>query len=203
MFLGQTMRYIPLFLIPFFICACSTLPPALNFLSVFDIYSSSKDSRDIYTQSQDKIIKTNIQSQFLAHDRLNNTDIDVESYYGEVLLIGETSSQNDVQNAINIAQSVSGVKKVKTFLIPKNKNSCTSYENNTILLNLKKELYADSVVKGSTIRVNVIQCKVVLSGVVNTINELKHIMWYATHIDGINEVYSFIHVFEELKNKKD
>ncbi|WP_033917036.1 BON domain-containing protein [Campylobacter sputorum] len=197
------MRYMILFLVPFFICACSTLPPALNILSVFDLYSSSQDSRDIYIQTKDKIIKTNIQSQILAHKTLSNYDIDVESFYGEVLLIGEINTKNDEQKAIDIAKSVSGVNKIRTFLIPKNANSCSIYENNSILLKLKKEFYTDNVVKGSTIRVNVIQCKVILSGVVNTTNELKHIMWYSTHIDNVDEVYSFIHVFEELKNKKD
>jgi len=60
----------------------------------------------------------------------------------------------------------------------------------------KQNLFKDSVVEGTNVRVSIVGCDVVFSGVVDSIEQEKHAIWYAKHIDGVADVYSFIKVIK-------
>ena len=52
------------------------------------------------------------------------------------------------------------------------------------------------MVEGTNVRVSIVGCDVVFSGVVDSIEQEKHAIWYAKHIDGVADVYSFIKVIK-------
>ena len=84
--------------------------------------------------------------------------------------------------------------KIYTYLrVKKSEYPCDSL---SILANLKQNLFKDSVVEGTNVRVSIVGCDVVFSGVVDSIEQEKHAIWYAKHIDGVADVYSFIKVIK-------
>ena len=85
------------------------------------------------------------------------------------------------------------MRKIYTYLrVKKSEYPCDSL---SILANLSKSLQ-DSVVEGTNVRVSIVGCDVVFSGVVDSIEQEKHAIWYAKHIDDVADVYSFIKVIK-------
>lgn len=162
-------------------------------INVYDAYSISQDERGIYSITRDKFIKTKIQSKILASSGLSNISIDVESFYGDVYLIGVVPDAAHKEKLIELAKNTQGVKKIYTYIrLPKDAKECES--NIKILVALKNSLFKDSIISGTSIRVSVVQCNVVFTGIITSIEQEKHAIWYAKHIEGVHDVYSFLKV---------
>ena len=67
----------------------------------------------------DSVITTKIKTLLAADDFLKSFQISVETYKGSVQLSGYVNSQQAVDKAVQIANSVQGVKSVKNDLIVK------------------------------------------------------------------------------------
>jgi osmotically-inducible protein OsmY len=67
----------------------------------------------------DSVITTKVKSLLASDDFLKSFQISVETYKGIVQLSGFVNSQNAVNKAVQIAQSVKGVTSVKNNLIVK------------------------------------------------------------------------------------
>ena len=94
-----------------------------------------------------------------------------------------------------LARQTEGVRRVHTYLrVKKLEYPCNSFE---IFTNLKKNLFSDTDVSGTAVRVAIVGCDVVFSGVVTDIEHEKHAIWYATHAPGVQDVYSFLRVVKE------
>ena len=65
------------------------------------------------------------------------------------------------------------------------------------MLNLKNNLFKDSIISGTSVRVSVVQCNVVFTGIITDIEQEKHAIWYAKHINGVRDVYSFLKIFKD------
>ncbi|WP_103641225.1 BON domain-containing protein [Campylobacter concisus] len=182
------------FLVLFF-CACSSvLTPATAPLNVYDAYSISRDKRGIYSITRDKFIQSKLQSKILFSKGLSNIDIEIECFYGDVYLIGLVDSKELEDKLVGLAKNTDGVREIYTYLrIKKPEYPCDSLK---ILANLKQNLFKDSIVEGTNVRVSIVGCDVVFSGVVDSIEQEKHAIWYAKHIDGVADVYSFIKVIK-------
>ncbi len=178
-----------------FFCACSSvLTPATAPLNVYDAYSISRDKRGIYSITRDKFIQSKLQSKILFSKGLSNIDIEIEVFYGDAYLIGLVDSKELEDKLVELAKSTDGVRKIYTYLrIKKPEYPCDSLK---IIANLKQNLFKDSIVEGTNVRVSIVGCDVVFSGVVDSIEQEKHAIWYAKHIDGVADVYSFIKVIK-------
>ena len=172
----------------------TTVSP-LSVVNVYDAYSIAKDEREISQIAKDKIIKTKIQAKILASSGLSNMSLDVESFYADVYLIGVVPDLEHKNKLIQLAQNTSGVQKIYTYI--RFADDAKDCKNNTsIMLNLKNNLFKDSIISGTSIKVSVVQCNVVFSGVIPTIEQEKHAIWYAKHIDGVQDVYSFMRILK-------
>ncbi|QKF91518.1 BON domain-containing protein [Campylobacter sp. CCUG 57310] len=173
----------------------TSIPSPLTGLNVYDAYLISQDERGIYAITKDKVIKTKIQSKILASSGLSNLDIDVESFYGNVYLIGIVPDMDHKTKLINLAKDTAEVEKIYTYIrFPSDEKKCENSLN--IMLALKNNLFADSKISGTSIRVSVVQCNVVFTGIITDIEQEKHAIWYAKHIEGVNDVYSFLRVIK-------
>ena len=173
----------------------TTVSP-LSVVNVYDAYSIAKDEREISQIAKDKIIKTKIQAKILASSGLSNMSLDVESFYADVYLIGVVPDLEHKNKLIQLAQNTSGVQKIYTYI--RFSDDAKDCKNNTsIMLNLKNNLFKDSIISGTSIKVSVVQCNVVFSGVIPTIEQEKHAIWYAKHIDGVQDVYSFMRILKD------
>ncbi|MDO5045366.1 BON domain-containing protein [Campylobacter sp.] len=188
--------FISLFIIFFFngcLNVLTSVPSPLTGLNVYDAYLISQDERGIFSITKDKFIKTKIQSKILASKGLSNLDIDVESFYNNVYIIGVVPDISHKQKLIKLAKNTDGVEKIYTYIrFPKDEKDCQSGLN--IMLKLKNNLFKDSKISGTSIRVSVVQCNVVFTGIITDIEQEKHAIWYAKHIDGVHDVYSFLRV---------
>ena len=165
----------------------------LTVANVYDVYSISKDERSIGQIVKDKLIKTKIQSKILTTSGLSNISIDIESFYGKVYLIGIVPDLEHKNKLIELAKNTSEVEKIYTYIrLPQDAKECKS--NTSIMLNLKNNFFKDSVISATGIKVSVVQCDVVLTGVISSIDQEKHAIWYAKHIDGVEDVYSFLQI---------
>ena len=79
--------------------------------------TSKQESTGEYVD--DSVITTKVKALLAADDFLKSFQISVETFRGTVQLSGFVGSQNDVNKAVQIARSVSGVKSVKNSLIVK------------------------------------------------------------------------------------
>lgn len=181
-------------LIGFIFSGCSFKYPLLNLNYAYDAYSISKDERGIYTIIKDNIIQKKIQAKILASSNLSNFHIDVISQWGEVLLIGEVDSIKDKFDLIDIARDTNGVDLIKTYINIKTPSSCHFLDELSILTKIKSDLISDSLINSTNIGVHIVQCDVVFSGAVATIEQEKRALWYALHTDGVNSAYSFLHI---------
>ena len=132
------------------------------------------------------------QSKILFSSGLSNVDLEIECFLGEVYLIGLIESEQAREKLIELAKSTSGVSKIHEYLrLKKPEYPCSSLK---ILANLKQNLFTDTDVSSTNVRVSVVGCDVVFSGIVADGEHEKHAIWYARHIDGVEDVYSFLRV---------
>lgn len=173
----------------------SLTPTPLSAINVYDAYSIAKDERKISQIGEDKFIKTKIQAKIFASKRLSNINLDVQSFYANVYLIGVVKDQEAKDELINLAKNTLGVEKIYTYI--RFENELKKCENSMqIMLTLQNNLFRDSKIKGTNVRVSLVGCDVVFTGLITDIEQEKHAIWYASHIRGVNDVYSFLRVVE-------
>ena len=144
----------------------------------------------------DKFIKTKIQTKIFASSGLSNLNVDVESFYGDVYLIGVVPDAERKTKLVELAKNTDGVSKIYTYIrLPSDGGECES--NLAIMLKLKNNFFKDSIISGTSVRVSVVQCNVVFTGIITDIEQEKHAIWYAKHIEGVRDVYSFLKVMKE------
>jgi len=83
-------------------------------------YYLGKDERTVGQIAEDARITTEINQQYIGDNLVSARKVDVDTYMGVVTLWGNLSSQEAVDRAISIAESVKGVIKVisKLKVIP-------------------------------------------------------------------------------------
>ena len=199
LFLRQILRALAFLAPVIFLGGCleyfTTVTP-LTGINVYDAYQVSQDERGIYSIAKDKIVKTKIQTKILGTSGLSNLNVDVESFYGDVYLIGVVPDAEHKEKLVELAKNTSGVNKIYTYIrFPKDGGECEG--NLAIMLNLKNNLFKDSIISGTSVRVSVVQCNVVFTGIITDIEQEKHAIWYAKHINGVRDVYSFLKVLKD------
>lgn len=80
-------------------------------------YVFSQEDRTAGETMNDQLIVSSIKTKLLADSDVSGLDINVDSHKGQVQLKGFVNSQKEIEEAIRIAKSVSGVKGVTPRLI--------------------------------------------------------------------------------------
>lgn len=184
-------------LIALFLNGCSNLlSTGMNINTAYDLYSISKDERGVVSIAKDKLITTKFQAKILASENLSNFNLDIHTFYGTTTIIGEIENKEQKDEILKIADSIDGIKKVQTYLLFKDEARCSASTNLTIFLKIKNDLIKDSLISSTNIRVNLVGCHVVFSGVVNSIEQEKRAIWYAFHTPNVADIYSFLQILE-------
>ena len=90
----------------------STLIAALMLTAVVGCVSTTKRESTVQ-YIDDTVITTNVKAAILNEPTLKVTEINVETYKGEVQLSGFVQSQDNIATAVNLARGVNGVKSVR------------------------------------------------------------------------------------------
>lgn len=159
------------------------------------VYKAAVDERSIGTQTDDEVMTTEIKAEFLQDDLIKYMDFDAAVYNGHAYILGEYESQAQVTRAMQIARSVDGVRALTTYMLPKKDDElCGTSDNLLIYAKVKKELIADGDIKSTNVNTKVVQCNVVLLGIVGSQAEAGRAVNHAKGVDGVRSVKSFLRV---------
>ena len=167
------------------LCGCSML--------IRSTYGVAEDERKIGTITSDKKIKLTIQEKLLGDDAIKILDISTFCYYGHVYLVGEYGTEKERERALEIAHRAPGVKSVTAHLLQKKTDdTCGWTHNSEIDAKIKAEFIGDQDISSTNIDVKVIQCHVVLIGIVGSKNEGAVAIAHAKSVTGIRGVTSYL-----------
>ncbi len=160
------------------------------------VYKATMDERSLGQIYDDESITFEIERKFLADETVKYLDFSASSYLGNVYIVGEYESSAQISRAKSIANSVPEVRSVTTYLLPKKDNDlCGTTDNIGIGVKLDKDLLADKSVHGTNVDTAVVQCNIVLLGLVGTSAEITRANQIAKAVPDARSVKSFLRVY--------
>lgn len=167
----------------------------LNFLGGCSVYEVAVEERSTGEWVDDQQISFTIEQSFLEDSQIKFLDFDAYSYQGHVYLIGEYESREQVNRAVYIAKNVQGVRKVTTYFLPKRSDdTCGTTDNVELNAKVRQKLIADKNIWSTNVDIEMLQCKVILLGIVATQQEKEAAESHARSVSGVREVKSYITV---------
>jgi hyperosmotically inducible protein len=160
-------------------------------------YKVAVDERTMGQIYDDESITFEIERKFLTDDTVKYLDFKSYSYLGRVYLLGEYENTAQIGRAKTIASSVQGVKNVTTYLLPKREDDlCGTTDNLEMKAILDKRLLEDESVHGTNVDTSVLQCNIVLLGLVGSAAEREQAEAIAGTVKGARSVKSFLRVYQ-------
>lgn len=157
------------------------------------IYGVAVEERKAGTVASDAKITTTIQTKFLENSDVKALDISAYCYYGNVYLVGEYDREPQKERAITIAEGVEGVRSIHTYILLKKKSdTCGTSDNLAIREKVDAKLVADKDIWSTNIDVKVVQCNVVLLGIVKSSKEITKATAHAKSVAGVRSVKLFL-----------
>lgn len=159
-------------------------------------YNVAVEERTAGEWVDDNKIALTIEKDFLADDLVKYLDYDAYCYRGHVYVVGEYESRDQVSRAIKLAKAVKGVREVTTYLLPKREDdpNCGTVETVDIYQKLKKALVSDKNIWSTNIDIKIVQCNVILLGIVGSNKEKALAEGHAKSTPGVRRVKSFLAV---------
>ena len=168
---------------------------ALYVLSGCTVYKTAVDERPVGAIVKDETISAKLQAKFLEDKAVSYLNISPLSYEGHVYLVGEYASNAERDRAVALAKDTDGVTEVTTFLLPRKiGDTCGTTDNLERKAAVKKRLIEDKDIWSTNVNVEVVQCRVVLLGIVGSQAELDKAIAHAREVPGVREVKSFLKV---------
>lgn len=117
--------------------------------------SAASDPRTIVNQFDDSTIEVKAIIELMKDDGVSkHTNLNVVSYNGIVLVVGQSPNKFLIDTAINIIKRIDGVKKIHNQIKLGTPASLTTQTTDTwITTKVKSELLTDDTVKGHNIKV--------------------------------------------------
>jgi len=142
------------------------------------------------TEIDDSVITTRVKSALLDHMEVKSFDLKVETRKGEVMLSGFVDNQSQIDRAVAVAQSITGVKSIDNKISLKGAASTigNKIDDSVITAKVKTALLADTSVKSADIAVMTRKGEVQLSGFVNNQGQIDRAIEVARGIEGVSKV---------------
>ena len=186
------IKIITFFILPLLSYGCSSILTT----AAEQIYLTVTDRREVKTILNDTTIKLTIINKFHHDDvinTLNSLDLSIECYRGNVYLVGEYDTPLQKTRAIKIAKSIEGVKRVTSYLLPKNKSDVCGIDDNLMIMGrVKAKLIGDKDIWSRNIDVKSVQCNVVLYGLVASKHKINKAIEHSKSVKGVRTVTSFL-----------
>jgi hyperosmotically inducible periplasmic protein len=141
-------------------------------------------------QIDDSIITASVKSALLANPDINSFDLQVETRKGVVLVSGFVDSKLQIDQALAVTRSVSGVVDVENGVSLKGEQSTmgTQLEDTAVTSRVKTALLADPDVRSLDISVLTRQGAVQLTGFVNSQAQIEQATTIARAAEGASSV---------------
>lgn len=156
--------------------------------------SAANDPRTIGTQISDNNIELKAALELMKDDGVSkHTHLNVISYNGKVLVVGQSPNKFLIHTAINIIRNIDGVSKIHNEIkLGTPASFSTKTADTWITTKVKSELLTDDVVKGHDIKVVTENNEVYLMGLVSK-EQASLAATIASNVTGVTKV---ITVFE-------
>ncbi|BAU23086.1 hypothetical protein THC_0694 [Caldimicrobium thiodismutans] len=160
----------------------------------YEGYKMGTDPRTVGNQIDDAVITTKVKAKLIEDPLTKARKIDVDTVNGIVTLTGIVDSEAEITRAIEIASSVSGVKKVVNNLRV-GKRSVGSYiSDKEITTKIKLKFIGDPEIKALSIDVDTLNGVVTLTGIVNNERQKQRAIELAKSVEGVKQVVVNIQV---------
>lgn len=125
--------------------------------------------------------------------------VDVNVQNGEVLLTGAVPTEEMHLDAVKIAWDCQGVKRVIDNIAQSEGASIGTYAHDTwITTQLKSSLMFDGDIQSRNYSVKTVSGQVYLMGIAQDQAELDKVMGYASNMDGVEKVVSYVRLKDEV-----
>ncbi len=171
----------------------SPSPSSVLSTTAQESYAMAREERTTATVVSDNKISLAIGEKFAEDNPLRLLDLSVHCYRGDVFLVGEYKTPAQKARAIEIASQVEGVRSVTTYLLMKDgPKDCGTFDRLMIKLKVRAGLIADRNVRSTNIDIDVVQCRVVLLGIVRNQQEIDRAFERAGAVKGVAGVESLL-----------
>lgn len=109
-------------------------------------------------------------------------------------LIGLVKDKKSYDKLLEIAKKEIKNGKIHTYIKIKQDNYNCSHA--AIFSQLKTNLFRANSIEGTAVSISIVGCDVVFTGVVGSKNQQSNAIWFAKHIDGVENVYSFLQIID-------
>lgn len=166
---------------------------ATNAFAATDADAPEAHSDGVGAAIADTAITAKIKTQLVAEKSLEDSKIHVTTTNGVVTLTGSIANANDKALAGNIAKSAAGVKSVDNDLRTPGTTEASMKTKETasdswITTKVKSSLLADSISKGTEIKVETTGGVVQLIGILPTKDAIAHAKDIAAKVEGVKSV---------------
>lgn len=170
---------------------CSPLTP------VGTIYGSAVDERSLSQQAYDRKLRTSIEARYAQDSDVSYWGTSVFVYMADVYLAGEYDTEANRDKAIQLARGVEGVRNVYSYFLPKQSSPCDFADRQQMRASINYELYGASDVTATNVELAIIQCDVVLFGIMGNQMEIDKAVDIVKKVDGVQNVKSFLRVLHK------
>ena len=141
-------------------------------------------------QVDDAVITSGVKSALVADPRVKGFDLQVETRKGVVQLSGFVDSQAQIDQAVALARTVTGVTEIENSVSLKGKPStaATKIEDATVTGRVKTALLADPDIRSFDISVLTHKGEVQLTGFVNSQAQIDRAVQIAAATEGASSV---------------
>jgi len=169
---------------------CSPMTP------IGAIYGSAVDERSVGQQSYDRQLRTSIEAKYAQDSEVSYWGTSVYVFMADVYLVGEYISEATRDKAIQIARQTEGVRNVYTYFLPEKATNCGFSDRQEMRAKINYELYGSDVT-ATNVEMVIVQCDVVLLGIVSNQAEIDKSVNLVKGVQGVQNVKSFLRVLQK------
>jgi len=158
------------------------------------ITSGVHDQRSIGTQIDDVSLTTKIDARLISERDMPSRWVSVQVIQGKVILTGHLPSERHIQRALFITKSISGVRSVHSELIVGKPRIGTLMSDSWVTTQVKSRLWKDDQVSGFSIKVETVNGKVYLQGIVNTSMQRQRTKDLTRGVKGVTAIVDLMQV---------
>jgi len=185
-----TWRLIALFSIPLLLSGCFSAIVGGGAA----VTTSVHDQRSIGTQIDDVALTTKIDARLIAERDMPSRWISVQVIQGNVTFTGHLPTERHIQRAIFITKDIKGVKSVHSELVIGKPKIGSIMSDSWITTQVKTRLWKDEQVSGFSIKVETVNGKVYLQGIVNNFMQRQRAKELARGIKGVTAIVDLMQV---------
>lgn len=152
------------------------------------------ERRAVDSHLEDTWVAMKIRNAYMRSPLVRMGNIGVSVYNGKVLLTGAAINQEELDEAIRIAQGIRGVLEVRSEIQVQHVSAAELAVDALITNKVKFQMLADKLVNGLDIHVKTTKKVVYLTGSSKTVKERDQAISIARQVADVREVVSYIDV---------